>query len=939
MTTLAAVLVHHKAELLDAVEQAMLRQSFYGGDLATNLLEMGALDEATLLGLLAKALELEPVESGPLPSSDTSLRASVPHEAVTSNGTYPLSVSSRGVELAVSTRLPQTVLEELTMALGKPIVQRAALEVRIRQALAHDYQEPLEDRLRALIDQLDGVKRATLASSADQPGPEKGGDSPPAAAPSSVNTVSPQTAAGIAAARLSVPPRRPPRRLGPFTAAMAEAELLEATTPDDVSRIWLDFSAQFFEYSAVFAVQGDLAAGRHARGSGAQDAELSVIGVPLDLPGVLRSGYRARHWQLAPLTRNGLDASLAKDLGRPTGQSVLVVPVILRERPVLLLYGDHGEQDVDLAAVGDVLAFTPLVERALERVLLERKRPGSTIASLTPKLRPTAKAEARRPAPEVERRAQALARVVIRRGSQIPPAVSPTDAPATSWSSDVEPPPAAPTQAATLDGPEPRAASGLPTPSHHHQPTIVEPSSEQRIPTPVVDGAASVHPIVEVATEPPLSDVQGLGREPLLAVQRLREIDVVRGAPTDTPDGDWTAPVQRPSGPPLFAEIGTKPGLAPRLELVPELDARPRRSTPLGMMLPHVEQSEAIPEPATPTAPSPAPEPANAWQKAAEGPADAHPAPFPVGSSEPARHEQEMLQVVNQDELCGTLVERLLTGDMSAIDELIPLGDTAASYLVRELPGPIVTPSRHPRGEGQPHASDCGPILRALVAMGPVARPYVIARTADVDPGIRAWTTRLLAELPGRQSAVAVARRLVQDRDPEVRRAAFYAGQQLSRDPDTRGALRADLLATAGTRTNVVTQRLAAIDALCDLRDVESIPDLVTLLSDTNPGTAASAQQALSVLTRQDFGFDAMAWIEWWKSHRGQHRVEWLIDALEHPSSTIRQAAAEELRAMSRIYVGDYDDGSMAGRARIRQRYLDWWMTTGQMTFSPPGRT
>src|SRR5260221_1646071 len=59
-------------------------------------------------------------------------------------------------------------------------------------------------------------------------------------------------------------PRTPPRRLGPYTAAMAERGLLEAETRDDVLRAFFDFAGQYFEYAALFAVQGDLAEGRDA---------------------------------------------------------------------------------------------------------------------------------------------------------------------------------------------------------------------------------------------------------------------------------------------------------------------------------------------------------------------------------------------------------------------------------------------------------------------------------------------------------------------------------------------------------------------------------------------------------------------------------------------------------------------------------------------------
>jgi hypothetical protein len=295
--------------------------------------------------------------------------------------------------------------------------------------------------------------------------------------------------------------------------------------------------------------------------------------------------------------------------------------------------------------------------------------------------------------------------------------------------------------------------------------------------------------------------------------------------------------------------------------------------------------------------------------------------------------------LVAYDNDCLDLIARWSKGDDSALEQLIELGDAAIGALVQQLPGPVTTPSRAPRGDQLVKASECGPILRALVAFGPAARPYVVARAADADPKVRAWAARLLGELGGRTAAITVAQRIVLDRDAEVRRAAYLSCQLLYRDPDSAQALRQALLATAFDQQAVVTQRLAAIDALSDLRDAQAIHKLIELLLDANPGTAAGAKQALVVLARQDFGYDTKSWDAWWMANAQRERIEWIIDALEHRQPAIRQAAAEELRLLSRIYVGDFDDDSVESRAKIQKKYRDWWAAGGRSTtFVPKAR-
>src|SRR5204863_19865 len=77
------------------------------------------------------------------------------------------------------------------------------------------------------------------------------------------------------------------RGRGPFTAAAAELQLEGATTGEQALAVFFAFARQYFEYSALFMVHGDLAAGHDAWGPGATGDKLRAIGVALDLPSAL----------------------------------------------------------------------------------------------------------------------------------------------------------------------------------------------------------------------------------------------------------------------------------------------------------------------------------------------------------------------------------------------------------------------------------------------------------------------------------------------------------------------------------------------------------------------------------------------------------------------------------------------------------------------------
>jgi hypothetical protein len=111
------------------------------------------------------------------------------------------------------------------------------------------------------------------------------------------------------------------------------------------------------------------------------------------------------------------------------------------------------------------------------------------------------------------------------------------------------------------------------------------------------------------------------------------------------------------------------------------------------------------------------------------------------------------------------------------------------------------------------------------------------------------------------------------------------------------------------------------------------VPVLLAALGDVDEGVVAVAHEALVQLTRQDLGSDARAWLTWWRENGARHRVEWLIDALNHDVSDIRRAAGEELRLITREYFGYSSELPTRDRERARQRYHDWWITEGRARF------
>ncbi|HEX2672718.1 MAG TPA: hypothetical protein VHM25_17665, partial [Polyangiaceae bacterium] len=144
MPSLSSSIVNQQVASVRDVEEALSRQSLYGGDLITNLLELAAVSEERLGKVLAECHDLEPAPTGELSVAPEYVRRLVPADVAQRFALYPLEEREGTLTLAVAEPLPAEVEQDLSFSLGSKIVQKVALLVRVRQAIARDYGSPLD---------------------------------------------------------------------------------------------------------------------------------------------------------------------------------------------------------------------------------------------------------------------------------------------------------------------------------------------------------------------------------------------------------------------------------------------------------------------------------------------------------------------------------------------------------------------------------------------------------------------------------------------------------------------------------------------------------------------------------------------------------------------------------------------------------------------------
>ena len=171
MPSLSSSIVNQQVASVRDVEEALSRQSLYGGDLITNLLELATVSEERLSLVKAESHGLEPAPIGELPTATEQVRRLVPGDVAQRFALYPLEERDGTLIVAVAEPLPSETENDLSFSLGATLVQRVALLVRVRQAIARDYGIPLDRRSLRVLAKLSGKPDPSPSSLPSRPHP------------------------------------------------------------------------------------------------------------------------------------------------------------------------------------------------------------------------------------------------------------------------------------------------------------------------------------------------------------------------------------------------------------------------------------------------------------------------------------------------------------------------------------------------------------------------------------------------------------------------------------------------------------------------------------------------------------------------------------------------------------------------------------------------
>ncbi|MCP4656874.1 MAG: hypothetical protein GY856_15800 [bacterium] len=385
--------------------RAIQSQRIVGGRIGTCLLEMDVVTEERLLEALADQLDVPAVRIEQLRAITYEVLDLVPPKVALRCQAIPFAATEQEVDIATLNVHNLSFLDELAFCTNRKVKAHIANEVRIFEALEKYYNIDCPRRYGHLLDRLNRARYMWDESAKSLLG-SGGGDEVIWAEPEEVfsdsteiihsaashSTLTADRPGGAApkpppAAPAVVGARPKPAVIGarrkPAAAATAAAPPLDLKAVDrllqnqtdyqSVGKILLSHLAQTFKRCALFKVQQNCVVGWLAHGEKFDGKLFRAVLISFDQPSIFLNLRRGADFHLGPLPPMPAHLQLARCWGGDWPKACLMVPVTLRDRMVIVIYGDQGDADLAEFKIDHFKSLAEKASRALELCILRKK--------------------------------------------------------------------------------------------------------------------------------------------------------------------------------------------------------------------------------------------------------------------------------------------------------------------------------------------------------------------------------------------------------------------------------------------------------------------------------------------------------------------------------------------------------------------------------------
>ncbi len=317
------------------LEEAIEYQCIYGGKLGTSLVELGYVHEDLLAQILSQQLRLHYIKPELLMNVPAEILQLVPEKIALRYKVVPYHIENKRLYLAMNDASNLAEIDELSFQLNQVIVPLAVPEVRLMLALKQHYGLTLSPRFETLASQ---IKKRGLAEKKQanfvpvEPSDKTIEDWPLLGDEGSeAEDISPDAYFSDATSTAEI------------SLTSLCQQLATASERNDIARALVNYLGQEFIAAGIFVVRPTSVSGWLARCKDVEVVDFAQYIDPLQQGSVLKLVVDNRSHYLGQILEPLASQELI-GMFSAAPPSALVVPILVRERVVSILYvQDHLE--------------------------------------------------------------------------------------------------------------------------------------------------------------------------------------------------------------------------------------------------------------------------------------------------------------------------------------------------------------------------------------------------------------------------------------------------------------------------------------------------------------------------------------------------------------------------------------------------------------------
>ncbi len=370
--------------------------------LDTVILDLGLMEESTLLDALGRFHKTRTVSRAELSAAEAAAKKVPPRVALRMQA-VPFRVE--GKTLSVATLDPGDLLveDELALITGCMVASYVALEMRLYEALNRLYGIPLSAQNASLITRFDSETAAPRSKAAAMPRvritePEKESAQGRPWRPKE-RTRKPviqdqelevsdedlslfpslRTGEGEEARETPHPPilgelQPPAADLEPEERLAATADALQhAEMRDDIADVVLGFCTPLFRRRLMLVNRKGVVMGWRGEGDGVDQDKVRKISIPLTDPSVFVGLTQGTELWLGPIPEMPRNMDLVAGLGGVVPKDCFILPIMVREKTVCFLYCDNVEDGVGGLPMADLRRLVVKAGLAFQVYIMKSK--------------------------------------------------------------------------------------------------------------------------------------------------------------------------------------------------------------------------------------------------------------------------------------------------------------------------------------------------------------------------------------------------------------------------------------------------------------------------------------------------------------------------------------------------------------------------------------